>query len=320
MADLLPVLKEQASQYEAWTEAAARPDGNLTPSRWPSTGCKPAGSSCSSLCCSGCTSPAATCRGDDRPSHRRRRELGRPPPAAAPDRLGPRPHRRRPHQGQLHTPASSSPTASSATSRGSTSPAPTGPATTRSDRRLTTEPAYRRFPRARLRAFLEAIENSFRAETGQPQVERAGFPIEHILPQKWKDHWPVEIPGGRAGAPGARPPPRQPDSAHQVLNSKVSNGPWASKRKALMEHNTIKLTGRLLDRPTATGTRTDRRANGHAHRQRCSRSGRSRRPRRQGRRPADQGPGLGRDQAPHRGRPAIRRGQADRDPPRLRGR
>ncbi len=31
------------------------------------------------------------------------------------------------------------------------------------------------------------------------------------------------------------------------LNSKVSNGPWPSKRKALLEHNTIKLTGRLIE-------------------------------------------------------------------------
>ena len=112
---------------------------------------------------------------------------------------------------------------------------------------LATESAYRRFPRARLRAYLEAIENSFRAETGQPQVERAGFPIEHILPQKWKDHWPAESPVGEQ---------ERQERVHRLgnltlltkgLNSKVSNGPWASKRKALMEHNTIKLTGRLLD-------------------------------------------------------------------------
>lgn len=29
MADLLPVIKKQAQQYEAWTEAAARPGGSL---------------------------------------------------------------------------------------------------------------------------------------------------------------------------------------------------------------------------------------------------------------------------------------------------
>ena len=112
---------------------------------------------------------------------------------------------------------------------------------------LTSEPTYRRFPRARLRAILEAIENSYREQTKQPQVERAGFPIEHILPQKWKDDWPVQSPENEQD--------RQ-DRVHRLgnltlltgsLNSKVSNGPWASKRKALLAHNTIKLTGRLIE-------------------------------------------------------------------------
>src|SRR5262249_2332991 len=33
----------------------------------------------------------------------------------------------------------------------------------------------------------------------------------------------------------------------KALNSKVANGPWSTKRKALLEHNTIKLTGRLIE-------------------------------------------------------------------------
>lgn len=114
-------------------------------------------------------------------------------------------------------------------------------------RTLTSESAYRRFPRARLRAFLEAIENVYRAETKQPQVERAGFPIEHILPQKWKDNWPVGLPEDEL---------ERQARVHRLgnltlltgsLNSKVSNGAWTSKRKALLEHNTIKLTGRLIE-------------------------------------------------------------------------
>jgi hypothetical protein len=112
---------------------------------------------------------------------------------------------------------------------------------------LATEAAYRRFPRARLRSYLEAIENAYRAETGQPQVERSGFPIEHILPQKWKDNWPVSTPEEEQ---------RRQAHVHRLgnltlltsaLNSKVSNGPWETKRNALMKHNTIKLTGRLVE-------------------------------------------------------------------------
>ena len=112
---------------------------------------------------------------------------------------------------------------------------------------LSSESAYRRFPRARLRSYLEAIENLYRAETRQPQVERARFPIEHILPQKWRDSWPVET---------AEDERARQERVHRLgnltlltasLNSKVSNGPWGTKRGELLKHNTIKLTGRLVE-------------------------------------------------------------------------
>jgi len=111
---------------------------------------------------------------------------------------------------------------------------------------LKDEPAYRRYPRARLRMFLEAIENHYRSETKQAQVVRSGLPIEHILPQKWQDHWPVDTPE------------KQQDRQAHVhrlgnltlltapLNSRVSNGPWQAKRVAMLTHNTISLTGRVV--------------------------------------------------------------------------
>lgn len=113
---------------------------------------------------------------------------------------------------------------------------------------LTTEAVYRRFPRSRLRMFLEAAEDHYRAETGQPQVERKGYPIEHLLPRTWRATWPVETP--------------EEDEARQArvhrlgnltllttsLNSKVSNGPWSAKRAALLNHNTITLTGRVVSK------------------------------------------------------------------------
>lgn len=111
---------------------------------------------------------------------------------------------------------------------------------------LATEAAYRRYPRARLRAFLEAAENALRNETGQPQVERVELPIEHILPQAWQESWPVTSPEAEL---------ERQSHVHRLgnltllttsLNSKVSNGPWEAKRKALLEHNTIKMTGRLI--------------------------------------------------------------------------
>ncbi|MET4078695.1 DUF262 domain-containing protein [Janibacter sp. UYMM211] len=113
---------------------------------------------------------------------------------------------------------------------------------------LVTELAYRRYPRARLRMFLEAAENHYRAETGQPQIERKGYPIEHLLPRAWKDTWPVE---------SADDAEARQERVHRFgnltlltssLNSKVSNGPWQNKRAALLHHNTITLTGRVVGR------------------------------------------------------------------------
>lgn len=111
---------------------------------------------------------------------------------------------------------------------------------------LTIESAYRRFPRGRLRMFLEAIEDRYRAETGQPQIERNNYPIEHILPRAWKDTWPASTLEAEE---------ERQERVHRLgnltlltnsLNSKISNGPWRSKRAALLQHNTITLTGRVV--------------------------------------------------------------------------
>lgn len=113
---------------------------------------------------------------------------------------------------------------------------------------LLREPVYRRYPRARLRMFLETIENQFREETRQPQVQRRELPIEHVLPQKWEESWPVD---------SFEEEEERRLHVHRLgnltllttsLNSKVSNGPWLEKRRSLLSHNTISLTGRILER------------------------------------------------------------------------
>lgn len=113
-------------------------------------------------------------------------------------------------------------------------------------RELAEASVYNRFRRPRLRTFLEAIENYYRAQTGQPQVERAGYPIEHVLPRKWETNWGVD---------DAEQADERQAHVNRLgnltllttsLNSRVSNGPWAEKRLALLEHNTLKITGRLL--------------------------------------------------------------------------
>lgn len=111
---------------------------------------------------------------------------------------------------------------------------------------LNTEAAYSRYPRGRLRMFLEAIEDYYRAETGQPQVERKNYPIEHLLPRKWKDTWPVETPEAAEERQARVHRLGNLTLLTNSLNSKISNGPWPTKRAALLQHNTITLTGRVV--------------------------------------------------------------------------
>lgn len=111
---------------------------------------------------------------------------------------------------------------------------------------LRTEAVFRRLKKGRLRMLLESVENEFRRNTNQPQVSRRGYPIEHILPQKWETHWPVE---------GADASETRAEHVHrlgnltlltQALNAKVSNGAWPSKRAGLQSHDTLLLNSRLL--------------------------------------------------------------------------
>ena len=111
---------------------------------------------------------------------------------------------------------------------------------------LASEPVYRRFKRGRLRMLLESIEDNFRAKTNQPQVPRRNYPIEHVLPQKWDVNWMVD---------GLEAEQERASHVHRLgnltllttaLNSKVSNGPWQTKRAAFAEHDTLLLTSRLI--------------------------------------------------------------------------
>ena len=118
---------------------------------------------------------------------------------------------------------------------------------------LRVEAAYRRYPRGRMRVYLEAVENRLRATMNQPQVPRRGYPIEHILPQKWESAWSVD---------GLEAEQNRAAHVHRLgnltllttaLNSSVSNGPWAGptgKRAKLHQHDTFLLNRSFLTAQT----------------------------------------------------------------------
>lgn len=120
---------------------------------------------------------------------------------------------------------------------------------------LAVESAYKRFKRGRLRVFLEAAEDHLRGYTGSSplageRVARIGYPIEHVLPQAWETHWPLDDLAAQI---------ERRDHVHRLgnltllshsLNSKVSNGPWlgeGGKRATVREHDVFLLNKRIED-------------------------------------------------------------------------
>lgn len=122
---------------------------------------------------------------------------------------------------------------------------------------FSTANAYRRYRRGILRMFLEAAEDDARgfSDPSRPsrtgtRVSRLGFPIEHILPQRWATHWPVEGPVQRI---------ERDERVHRLgnltlltesLNSSISNGGWETKRPALARHDVMLISRELKDLPT----------------------------------------------------------------------
>ena len=249
MADLLPVIKQQAEQYQAWTEAAARPGGSLSTTEMAVYRMQAGGVEVLKPLLIWLHEPGRNLESDsiDRiiaaaESWVVRRQLLR---LAGSD---------------LGRIVADLIAANSAAESGELVERVTGhlarlnvtstywPGNEEIRTTLEKEAAYSRFPRRRLRLVLEAVEDHYRAATGQPQIERKDYPIEHLLPRSWKETWPVDT-SEQADERQAR--------VHRLgnltlltksLNSKVSNGPWASKRSALQDHNTITLTGRVIKR------------------------------------------------------------------------
>ncbi len=122
-------------------------------------------------------------------------------------------------------------------------------------RELAEMPAYNRYSRARLRMLLEAAEDHLRGYSSrnpksENRVPRKGYPIEHLLPQKWINHWPVE---GLAAEIDRR------EHVHRLgnltlitapLNSSVSDGPWLGsegKSAKLKKHSVLLMNQQVRD-------------------------------------------------------------------------
>jgi hypothetical protein len=113
---------------------------------------------------------------------------------------------------------------------------------------LVDAPVYWRYLKGRLRMVLEALEDKKR---GYPDgrkltmgpIVRSRATIEHLMPQKWRKHWPADLSEEQEAQ-------RERTIQHlgnltivtQALNSKVSNGPWHTKRDHFLNSDDVLIT------------------------------------------------------------------------------
>lgn len=103
----------------------------------------------------------------------------------------------------------------------------------------------------RKKMVLEAIEIYLRDDKVEPLGDTNKLTVEHIMPEKWQQHWPLPSDKDEVEATNDR------DEAiksignltltTRKLNAKLSNSPWSEKRKTLGEHSSLFLNKTLLD-------------------------------------------------------------------------
>ena len=108
---------------------------------------------------------------------------------------------------------------------------------------------------ARLRLLLGAVDRRMHeadSKSEDVEIEYGNLTIEHVMPQKWRTHWPVEA--GSAEAEHGLSVTR--DQAVQrignltllttALNPSVSNSGWAAKREQIPQHSVLKLNAEIV--------------------------------------------------------------------------
>lgn len=108
---------------------------------------------------------------------------------------------------------------------------------------------YRRLKKSKGRMILEAIEAAMHTgKTEKVQIEKK-LTIEHLLPRKWKEHWPI-LTTGKSDVNVEEMSKLREEMLHKVgnltlltkrLNPAISNGNWQKKREQILEHSALNL-------------------------------------------------------------------------------
>lgn len=113
-------------------------------------------------------------------------------------------------------------------------------------------PLYRLLTRGRLRLVLEALEDDCRSGLSEESyVQRGKLTIEHVLPQAWKQHWPLDV-----GEDPLAAELRRERALHSMgnltlvngkLNPTLSNREWDTKKQLLQDHTVLHLNKGIIN-------------------------------------------------------------------------
>ena len=118
-------------------------------------------------------------------------------------------------------------------------------------RAVLARPVYDKLAQKRVRLLLEAVDGALQHSKSEALPLPDGLTIEHVMPQEWRDHWPV--PEDVAKEPAKVPEWRERrnilvDTLGNLtlitgsLNPSLSNGPWSGKRPELLKFSKLNLT------------------------------------------------------------------------------
>ena len=117
-----------------------------------------------------------------------------------------------------------------------------------------TVPVYNLLTRSRLRMILEALEDAYRGPKSEDEfVTRGQLTIEHVLPQAWRENYPLAVAYGEDEELAAARRDRMIHTLGNLtlvtksLNPALSNSAWLTKREELWEHSVLHLTKHLLE-------------------------------------------------------------------------
>lgn len=128
---------------------------------------------------------------------------------------------------------------------------------------LRSQPIYQTQIRKRLRMLLEALEEA-RGSDLTEQVQHSSLTVEHILPQKWVEHWPLanDDPAAAVARDQAKHLLGNLTLVTKALNPTLSNAPWPQKRQTLNERSVLLISADARTADTwdeaAIAARTDR--------------------------------------------------------------